>query len=361
VVLEGYFENFQRFGHLEDVDVFAIPDRKTPPAAYARCQALKRRGMKISCPTLDEQEDFLRRVGFLPHLVPYDSDNRRNVGYLMALESGNEFVISIDDDNYCRSDEDLFLAHAVVCERDHSSQIVSTDTGWFNICNLLQLDCPGITYPRGFPYFARHKEEHVSFTFGQVNVHINAGLWLLDPDLDAITWLVAPARAVAFNNESLILGQRTWSPINTQNTALRRDVVSAYYFVKMGYPLAGMFIDRYGDIFSGYFSQACVRHMGGAVRVGTPVAEHKRNSHNFMKDAENEWPCIMVLEDLLPWLVEAKLEGKTYPETYMSLSYAVQDAVEQMRGKVWTEATRGYFHQMAFCMREWTKAYKCIG
>jgi hypothetical protein len=73
VVLEGYFENFQRFGHLEDVDVFAIPDRKTPPAAYARCQALKRCGMKISCPTLDEQEDFLRRVGFLPHLLPYDS------------------------------------------------------------------------------------------------------------------------------------------------------------------------------------------------------------------------------------------------------------------------------------------------
>jgi hypothetical protein len=30
VVLEGYFQNFEQYGHLDDVDIYVIPDRKTP-------------------------------------------------------------------------------------------------------------------------------------------------------------------------------------------------------------------------------------------------------------------------------------------------------------------------------------------
>ncbi len=359
IVLESYHGNFQHYGHLDQVEVYVIPDCKTPPQAYEGCLDLRRRGLKVYCPTLDEQESFLKKVGFPPHLIPYNSDNRRNVGYLMALESGSDFVISIDDDNYCLPGEDLFRSHAVVCEKYHSAGVVNTDTGWFNICNLLELDKPGTIYPRGFPYYARHKKERRSVTSAQVDVHMNAGLWLLDPDVDAITRLVAPAQARAYSGRSVVLGSQTWSPINTQNTAIRREAVAAYYFVKMGYPLAGMPIDRYGDIFSGYFAQACIRHMGGAVRVGTPVVEHRRNNHNHMSDAANEWACIMVLEDLLPWLTEeVKLEASTYPETYISLSYAIEDAVERFDGRVWVDATRGYFHQVAYHMRRWANVTK---
>ena len=88
----------------------------------------------------------------------------------------------------------------------------------------------------------------------------------------------------------------------------------------MGYPLAGMPIDRYGDIFSGYFSQACVRHLGYNIRVGSPIADHRRNSHNYMRDAANEFACIWVLEDITQWLVEAKLEGSNYGDVYASLA-----------------------------------------
>ena len=57
----------------------------------------------------------------------------------------------------------------------------------------------------------------------------------------------------------------------------------------MGYEIGGIAIDRYGDIFSGYFVQACARHLGGAIRVGTPVAEHRRNAHSYLQDATREW------------------------------------------------------------------------
>jgi len=355
IILEDYFQNFARYGHLEEVQVYVIPDRKTPSAAYERCAQLQKQGLKVICPALNEQEDFLRTVGFPPHLIPYDSDNRRNVGYLMALASGSEFIISIDDDNYCTLDEDVFLAHSVVCQRSYSATVVDAKIGWFNVCNLLEFDTTNVPYPRGFPYYARHQEGSYTERVEIVDVHMNVGLWLKDPDLDAISWLVAPTRAVGFKGRSIVLGKKTWSPINTQNTALRREVVAAYYFVKMGYPLSGMPIDRYGDIFSGYFAQACMRHLGGYVRIGTPIIEHRRNIHNFMKDATNEWACILVLEDLLPWLTEVKLEGTTYPETYVSLSYALEDVVETLQGNVWTDATRGYFHQMAYYMRLWAR------
>ncbi|MDW8235612.1 MAG: hypothetical protein RMK98_03180 [Bacteroidia bacterium] len=43
-------------------------------------------------------------------------------------------------------------------------------------------------------------------------------------------------------------------------------------------------IDRYGDIFSGYFVQACAKHLDGAIRVRTPVAHHRRNAPDYLRD-----------------------------------------------------------------------------
>ncbi len=73
-----------------------------------------------------------------------------------------------------------------------------------------------------------------------------------------------------------------------------------------------MSIDRYGDILSGYFAQACVRHMGHRVRVGTPCVDHRRNAHHYLKDATHEMGCVWLIEDLADWLVELKLQGGTY-------------------------------------------------
>lgn len=356
VLLEDYRENFARFGHLEDVSIIVIPDRKTPAAVFDRCRELTRRGLKTVCPTLEEQEKYLARLSVPSAAIPYNSDNRRNIGYLMAYESGADFLISLDDDNYCAPDEDFFAEHGVVCGPAAPRTAVESSTGYFNICSLLELEKPAPVYARGFPYGKRHADERIEVTGVEAPIHINAGLWTIDPDIDAITWLVAKPRVTGFGGRSVVLGRNTWSPVNTQNTALRRDAIPAYYFVRMGYPISGMPIDRYGDILSGYFVQACAKHLGGLVRVGTPVAEHRRNSHNYMRDAMAEWGCIAALEDLLPWLTGAPLEGSTYAEAFSALSYAMQDAVMRMEGANWTDVTRAYFHHIAHHMRVWLKA-----
>ena len=356
VLLEGYCDNFTTYGHLDQVQTIVIPDKKTPAAIFERCAGLQKRGLDVLCPPLDEQERILRRIGFPPELVPYNSDNRRNVGYLMAAESGADFLISIDDDNYCPEHEDFFTEHACVCADPASCEVVDATNGWFNLCELLELEPASLIYPRGFPYFARHRESGVQFQRRKAEVRINAGLWLRDPDLDAITWLAAPVRAVSFLGKSVALGDRTWSPVNTQNTALHRDAIPAYYFLPMGNSLTGLQIDRYGDIFSGFFCQACARHLGHSVRAGTPVARHQRNAHRYLRDVTQELAGILVLEDLLPWLAELRLEGSTYGEAYLSLSHQLEDAASGFSGPVWTEATRDYVRGMCRSMRTWVAA-----
>jgi len=355
VALDDYYENFKKYGRLEQATVFLIPDRKTPPAAYERCNRLRKQGLHVVCPSIETQEAFLKKIGFDPHLVPYDSDNRRNVGFLMALESGAELFISIDDDNFPTGDEDFIGAHAVVCAPPHTEPVVTAEEKWYNICQLMELRPPVRTYPRGFPYYARHKDDNQTTSERRVNVSMNAGLWLKEPDVDAISWLVNPAHSVAVKDNPVVLDGATWTPVNTQNTAMHREVISCYYYLKMGYPIGGLILDRFGDIYSGYFSQACVKSMGGRVRVGNPATIHRRHAHHYMKDAANEWGGIMVLEDLLPWLTETEeIGGATYPEAYEALSVLLEDAVERFKGKLWNDPTRAYFHQMAYHMRRWS-------
>lgn len=359
--LDAYCQQADAQGWREHLRIIVIPDRKSPSELYEKCRSLASTGFNLVCPTLSEQDAFLKKVGDIHQIIPYNSDNRRNIGFLMALEWGCDALISLDDDNYCLGDNNTFDTYSIVCSDEVKLPAAHSSNGWFNLCDMLEIEPNYQVYPRGFPYHKRHQQAEVTFVQESGMVRLNAGLWLQEPDLDAITWLATPVRATAFKGGSLLLGQDTWSPINTQNTSLHRDLIVAYYFVRMGYPVAGMPIDRYGDIFSGYFCQVCVRHMGHRIRVGTPIALHKRNSHNYLSDLTHELACIWVLEDLTEWLCEIKLEGNTYAEAYLSLADALDHQVERFQGFIWTDATRGYFHQIAYCMRIWVRAVRTVG
>jgi hypothetical protein len=361
VLLDGYFDNFRANDRLDQVRVIVIPDRKTPKAAYERCAALSKKGLSVICPPLDEQDCFLRKLGLAADFIPFDSDNRRNIGYLMALGDESDFVISIDDDNFAPACGDYFGEHAVVCGETYDFPILEAVGGWFNVCSLLNLEPDIETYARGFPYFARHEKAKITERVAGITVRINGGLWIQHPDLDAMSWLSRPVRATAFRGTSFVLDRATWSPINSQNTAVHRSVIPSYYFLRMGATVAGMKIDRYGDIFSGYFSQACAKALGDSLRFGSPIATHARNSHNYLRDATQEMACVCVLEDLLPWLQEVTLRGQDYGELYCSLADQLEDAAEKSRGFIWTDETRAFFHESASMMRKWVEVCRAIG
>jgi hypothetical protein len=313
----------------------------------------------VRIPKIDEQDDFLGKIG-MKDMIPYNSDNRRNVGYLMAIEDNVDFVISLDDDNFCIEGSKPFNEHSIVSKQTSTHKKIDSNNNWVNICEMIDFDKDVGVYPRGFPYHKRHESKSYSYETDECNIKVNAGLWLSDPDIDAITWLNSPVQGNEFTGDSVVLGESTWSPINTQNTGIANEAVTAYYFVPMGYPIKGHTIDRYGDIFSGYFLEAVCKSLGHDIRFGTPVADHRRNAHNFMKDARGEFGGMIVLEDLVSFLTDLKLDGNTYEEAYLSLSYQLQEGVEKFSGSIWDDTTRAYFHRLAHLMRRWVKACKDV-
>ncbi|HEV7573162.1 MAG TPA: hypothetical protein VGQ21_16800 [Thermoanaerobaculia bacterium] len=353
--LDGYVANLRRFGR-ENVDIIVIIDRKTPASVAERCAHYG-----LICPTLAEQETFLARFPALAPRIPYDSDNRRNIGFLMALDRGAELLISIDDDNYCIDDVDFVGEHLAAGMTIEIAETESDDR-WINICSLLDSSTKDDIFPRGFPYFARRKSRTISDeTSAPAPVAINVGLWLSDPDVDAMTRLVQAPHIASAKNRSLRLGRNTWTPINTQNTAIVRGAIPAYYYVRMGFSLGGLRIDRYGDILSGYLIQKCVKTRGDAIRIGSPIADHRRTPHNLFKDLYHELAGMVLLEDLLPWFVELTIGGGSYAEMYAEVAEALEAKSGSMRGFVWDDGGREFLVDTAANMRAWLDAVRTIG
>jgi hypothetical protein len=357
--LTGYLDNLHTNGRVQDVTLRIICDKKTPSSVYAAAAQAQRAGFKVDCPSLDDQVGFLQKLGLSDDFIPWNTDNRRNIGFLRAWESGADVLISIDDDNYCRADSDFVGCHHVVGRKAGvlEDQQLATGAAWFNICSLLDAQIKDPFYARGYPYKVRDSLLHAGLVsptpVAERMVAINAGLWLDDPDVDAITRLAQRPRVYSAKANGVLLGNDTWSPVNTQNTALVRAAIPAYYYVRMGFPLQGMRIDRFGDILSGYFAQKCAKHLGHVVRLGSPVADHRRTPHNLLKDLHQELAGIALIEDLLPWLQELKLSGQDYASTYSSLADALEEQAPSFNGFVWGQGGQEFLRETAQCMRTW--------
>ena len=357
--LDGFVDDIRRKGREEATEIIVIPDRKTPKSLYERCAELASGPIPVLCPDIAAQQEFLGHFPSLEGRLPFDTDHRRNVGFLMALDRGADLVISIDDDNYCVPGSDFVGTHLIVGDVS-DDPVHESDSGWMNVCEMLEHEPKVEIYPRGFPYFARNPRTARTIQDPRV-VAINAGLWTGDPDVDAITRLALNPTIESLRGGSVLLAQDTWTPINTQNTAVRREALAAFWFVRMGFFLGGMTIDRYGDILSGYFCARCVKSMGETIRIGTPVADHRRTRHNLFKDLYHELAVIVLLEDILPWLVELHLDGASYVEVYESLSHALEEQAPRFKGFVWDDGGSEFLISTAQDMRAWLAAVRSIG
>ena len=359
--LDGYLANIERHGRTETVEMFVIIDRKTPASVAEACASARKKGFRVHCPTLDEQQEYLAKFPTMRDRVPWNTDNRRNIGFLMALEAGVEVLISIDDDNFCLDDSDFVGEHSVVGERVAVDEIESDDS-WFNIGTMLTSNAAMEIYPRGFPYFARNRSRATQKAAQRnARVAVNAGLWITDPDVDALSRIAIAPRVSSADRGPVFLGKRAWSPINTQNTAITRDAIPAYYYVRMGFPLGGLTVDRYGDILSGYLISKCAHELGDAIRVGSPVADHRRTPHNLFKDLYHELACVVLLDDVLPWLVETRVSGSTYAELYEQLAAQLEERASAYRGFIWDQGGGEFFRSTAEHMRAWLAAVRTIG
>jgi len=301
-LLHEFAENLRRFKRTTQVEIIIIGDRKTPQEIV---RVVKKTNRQVPCTYLDipQQLEWLSQFPGLAEIIPYNSDNRRNIGYLMAAGRGADVLISIDDDNYPLPNEDYIGGHSIVGQSRTLPQ-VKCHNHWVNICEFLECQPSWTVYPRGFPYSRRFPKEKQYFD-GQITgrVAVNAGLWLNSPDVDAISRLATPVVTTKLLRDHTCIPPGYYTPIDSQNTAVLIEALPAYYFVLQGWQLDGMLLDRYGDIWQGFFLKLVTDHIGDLVCVGSPVTNHERNIHNPFSDLKVEFKG-MQLGDMMAELLE---------------------------------------------------------
>jgi hypothetical protein len=105
------------------------------------------------------------------------------------------------------------------------------------------------------------------------------------------------------NGENFALHAGTWSPFNSQNTALARDVVPAYFL--------SPYIGRYDDIWAGYVVNRIAEHLGDAIAFGSPLVRQDRNPHNLWNDLDAERNGMIMTDDFCAALRSIPLRGTT--------------------------------------------------
>lgn len=336
--LTGYAENIKRFGRKADFVVVA--DKKTPPEAEEFCRTIP----NCRYLGLPEQTAYMSTFPELANHIPYNSAERRNIGILYAFESGADTIITVDDDNLATS-HDIVDCHGVV----HDSIFVKTygsSSGWFNVCSVLEEKNGVKFYHRGYPSKQRWNDGFITAQPTQQKVAVNAGLWLDNPDVDAITRLereLVVTGAVPDFRDTIALAPGTWSPFNCQNTALRRDVIPAYFLS----PYTG----RHADILASFVVNRITEHLDEAIAFGAPFARHKRTPHDLWKDALAEREGQSIADEFCEKLRSIKLTGTTYHRCFGE----IVEALWTMRNY---NAMEG---MMNTGMRLWHQAFNKLG
>lgn len=349
-LVRSYLRNFERCG--TEATMLLVGDKKSP----RDLESLK--GEAVRCVFPEEQVRFLKennltRVG---KLIPWDSIERRNVGFLIAAIEGYDTIISIDDDNFATVDD--FVRGHTLGYVGHWPE-VSSGNRWINVCKALRFgprSLAQVIYSRGYPYSKRFRGDTFVVS-GQVRgkVVLNEGLWLGDPDVDAITNLVAQVKVIGARRERLAAKAHHFLTINTQNTSFLRKILPAMYDVHMGCRLDGWRIGRYDDIWMGMFAKKIIDHMGDVVTFGPPLTEHRRNPHDLFADLKAEYWGMILTERLMKFVEDIVVTGNNYADSYIDLARSL--AKLNRKGRFGSEPTvvkylSGLFQRMSVWAEE---------
>ncbi len=348
-LLDSYADDAVRYKHR--VLFVVIGDKKTPPETADYCAALaKRTGIRVEYFSVARQEEYLKKFPELAAHIPYNCIERRDIGLVYAYEMGCETIITIDDDNH-RVTDNYIAAHGIDTERE--CDVISSSTGWLNVCRELEEKHGRNFYHRGFPIEKRYMEEVLTHNTKNVRPAANGGLWLGDPDIDALErlyWLNDPTEATRYTGtKQVALDIGTWSPFNSQNTGVRRDALPGYFLS----PLVGRFSDIWGSYCFKYISD----HLGEYVTFGEPIVKQERNPHNYWRDFDQERYGLALNMRFVDALGRVKLTGKDYRSCFAELTAQFPDAFKDVK---LADDERAFLEKYFEGMRVWVQTFENI-
>lgn len=338
-----YVENFLKFDvDLDHLTFIIVGDHKTPEVhidklsdvvEYWSPKYQDRWLMK----TFPDKFDLIKDL-----LVPENDMRRRNFGYLRAVELDSDIVITIDDDNLPLKDKSWLDLH--VNGLTYFNPRIGSKNRIINPCQFLTLNHPGV-YSRGYPLSAYYSND-VSYPSGRSKSILNLGLWINKPDVDSFMNLLYPDLSSEGYLGNLHFcfsaSKNNYFPVNTQNTSFKKEL-SIFHNLYMEPSL----IHRYDDIWIGLIVQRLIHKMNDSASFGLPIVEHRRNSHDYVKDLKVEFNGIVLNNKMWNSIMSMPIESKTYNDGFLEIASNLPGLFEDNRW-FW-----GFFNKMKDSMELW--------
>lgn len=276
-----------------DVRFFIAIDKKTPPLAdfahdLGNCQFAGEGGWKCS------------------ELIGWNTIQRRNIATLEALRWGADIIVFVDDDNFLTSmdyfsqyiwrldvPDQAYPNEQTAPHRTFSGLLASPEARWFDIGQFLN---PPSSH-RGFPHQHVRSQQRLSHVV-DAKIGACAGIVLGNPDIAAMTRVVQAPHVLNVSpllNAGIAVDPRhTWTVFNSQNSAVLREFVPAFFM------LPG--IGRFDDIFASLIVQRVMRETGHHVLFGQPYVYQERHVHDMQKDIDDEMFGTRHILEFAEWL-----------------------------------------------------------
>ena len=256
-----------------DVAFFVAGDRQTPHAeAKSFVEAL---GNAAYYSDTDQE-----KLGYkCSPIIGWNKIMRRNIALLEALKWKADIIVSIDDDNIPLR-PNYFDEFKRILSAPYHGVMASSPSGWINAGQFLN---PPV-YHRGFPYEFRNTDLHLNLNpVSGARVGVAAGLWLGDPDVDAMERITQHPTVYQVSNvlePGLVIDPACLSPFNSQNTAYVADL-APLMMVLIG-------VGRYDDIWASYIAQRIMAETDYHIHFGAPFVWQQRNPQNLWKNLKDE-------------------------------------------------------------------------
>jgi hypothetical protein len=287
----------------EDFVVIAL-DRKTPQLEIS--------DKRVHFIDLETQIKIYKN----PIGVPFDCIQRRNFAYLYAIKYLDpDIIITIDDDNFL-----LYLSWAADHKKGLLTKKATVCNSKINIleemletkCNLHN-NCKNVVH-RGVPFENILDFENVEYSEEDVNIGINAGFWIGDPDINAYDRILHPnlSSVCKYNQHEIVINPNKWMhPFNSQNTGIIKSLFPCLFLIPMFETFYGYKIGRYDDIWQSYICQKIMAHHNLYIRFGDPIVSQKRNEHSVIKDLNEEKVGMIFTKKLIDELYKITLFGSS--------------------------------------------------
>ncbi len=304
-LLIEYAKDFLKFNKKKNIELIIIiaGDIKTPNKTKKLADTITNK-YKIKCEYLDKkkQNKYLQHFKNLKKFLPWNSVQRRNVAILKSFHEKCDLIITIDDDNFLKTKN--FVQSHLFNVKKTRGMIVQSSSNWFNICQFLNENNNNNFFHRGFPISKKKLKNNYKLSNKKnFKIAANAGLWLNDPDVDAITRLSQKIKVNSYKlKKNFHLGPKIWSPFNSQNTALIGESIPAYFL--------SPHVGRMDDIYASYIYKKICDHLRFNISYGYPLVRQDRNDHNIWNDLDLEKNYHYFLEDFLNILEEIKIDKK---------------------------------------------------